>query len=88
MAAELEGYAKAGFRAVKMKVGWPGVTLRQDAERVRAVRDAIGPDVELMIDANNGWDAPTALRFARLVERYDPYWFEEPVPADDLRGGA
>ncbi len=88
LAAELEGYAKAGFRAVKMKVGWPGVTLRQDAERVRAVRDAIGPDVELMIDANNGWDAPTALRFARLVERYDPYWFEEPVPADDLRGGA
>ncbi|MBN1584189.1 MAG: mandelate racemase/muconate lactonizing enzyme family protein, partial [Anaerolineae bacterium] len=41
-----------------------------------------------MIDANNAWDAKTALRFARLVERYDPYWFEEPVHADDLRGGA
>ena len=88
LCAEMESYVQAGFHAVKMKVGWSGVTLKHDAERVRAVREAVGPDVELMIDANNAWDAKTALRFARLVERYDPYWFEEPVHADDLRGGA
>jgi L-alanine-DL-glutamate epimerase-like enolase superfamily enzyme len=41
-----------------------------------------------MVDVNNGWDANTAIRFGRLIERYDPYWFEEPVPADDLRGAA
>jgi L-alanine-DL-glutamate epimerase-like enolase superfamily enzyme len=85
---EMESFVAAGFRAVKMKVGWPGVTLRQDAERVRAVREAIGPDVELMIDANNAWDAKTALKFGRMVEQYEPYWFEEPVHADDFRGGA
>ena len=88
LCAEMDSYVSAGFRAVKMKVGWSGVTLRQDAERVRAVREAVGPDISLMVDANNAWDAKTALRFGRMVEPYDPYWFEEPVHADDLRGGA
>lgn len=83
---ELEGYAAEGFRAVKMKVGWSGVTLRHDAGRVKAVRQAIGPDVELMIDANNAWDATTAIRFGRMVEDAELYWFEEPVHADDLEG--
>jgi L-alanine-DL-glutamate epimerase-like enolase superfamily enzyme len=41
-----------------------------------------------MVDANNAWDAKTALKFGRMVEQYDPYWFEEPVHADDFRGGA
>ncbi|MBW1998109.1 MAG: mandelate racemase/muconate lactonizing enzyme family protein [Deltaproteobacteria bacterium] len=85
---EMEGFVKQGFRAVKMKVGWPGVTLFEDAERVRAVRETIGPDIELMVDANNAWDANTAIRFGRMIEPYRPYWFEEPVRADDLRGGA
>lgn len=85
---EMEGFVALGFRAVKMKVGWAGVSLRHDAERVKAVRDAIGPDIELMVDANNAWDANTAIRFGRMVEEYDPYWFEEPVHADDIAGGA
>jgi L-alanine-DL-glutamate epimerase-like enolase superfamily enzyme len=85
---ELESYVREGFRAVKMKVGWSGVTLREDAERVRAARKAIGPDVELMIDANNAWDASTAIRFARMVEDVGPCWFEEPVHADDIEGAA
>jgi len=88
LCTELTSYVEAGFRAVKMKVGWPGVTLRHDAERVQSVREAIGPDIELMIDANNAWDGRTALRFARMMESSDPYWFEEPVRADDFRGGA
>jgi len=85
---ELASFVRDGFRAVKMKVGWAGVTLREDTERVRAVREAVGPDIELMVDANNAWDASTAIRFGRMVEKYDPYWFEEPVHADDFKGGA
>ncbi|MBN1401452.1 MAG: mandelate racemase/muconate lactonizing enzyme family protein [Anaerolineae bacterium] len=88
LAAELGGYVRDGFRAVKMKVGWPGVSLKEDQERVRAAREAIGPDVELMVDANNAWDANTAIRFGHMVEQYEPYWFEEPVHADDFSGGA
>lgn len=87
LAAELKSYVDDGFQAVKMKVGWSGVTLREDAKRVQSVREAIGPEVELMVDANNAWDANTAIRFGRMIEQYDPYWYEEPVHADDLTGG-
>lgn len=85
---EMEHYVRQGFRAVKMKVGWLGLTLSEDAERVKAVRETIGPDVELMVDANNAWDANTAIKFGRMIEPYRPYWFEEPVRADDLKGAA
>jgi D-arabinonate dehydratase len=88
LCAEMEGYVNQGYQAVKMKVGWPGVSLEKDAERVKAVREAVGPDVALMVDANNAWDANTAIKFGRLIQRHDPYWFEEPVCADDLKGGA
>ena len=84
----MTGFVDLGYRAVKMKVGWPGAGLRHDAERVRAVREAIGPDVDLMVDVNNAWDANTAIRFGRMIERYEPYWLEEPTPADDYRGQA
>ncbi len=85
---EMTTYVSQGFRAVKMKVGWPGISLKEDAERVKAVRGAVGDDIALMVDANNAWDATTAIRFGRLIEAYDPYWFEEPVRADDYEGSA
>jgi L-alanine-DL-glutamate epimerase-like enolase superfamily enzyme len=88
LVAEMEGFLAHGYRAVKMKVGWPGAGLKLDAERVRAVRQAIGSDIDLMVDVNNAWDAPTAIRFGRMIERYEPYWLEEPTPADDYRGQA
>lgn len=88
LVAEMEGFLTHSYRAVKMKVGWPGAGLRHDAERVHAVRSAIGSDIDLMVDVNNAWDASTALRFARMIERDDPYWYEEPTPADDFRGQA
>jgi D-arabinonate dehydratase len=88
LSQEMEGFVSQGFRAVKMKVGWSGVSLRDDRERVKAVREAVGPDVALMVDANNAWDAKTAIKFGRMIEPYDVYWFEEPVRADDLKGGA
>ena len=83
---EMESYVSEGFRAVKMKVG--GESMEVDTERVRAVREAIGPHIDLMLDANNRWTAPEAIRFGQMVEKYNPFWFEEPVEADDFAGCA
>jgi L-alanine-DL-glutamate epimerase-like enolase superfamily enzyme len=86
LAQEMEEYVAEGFRAVKMKVG--GEPMSVDVERVRAVRDAVGPKVDLLLDANNKWSAYDAIRFGRMVEKYDIYWFEEPVEPDDFAGCA
>lgn len=88
LAEELRGFVDAGYSAVKMKVGaWRfGVSMKTDIKRVKAVRDAIGYDVKLMVDANNAWDAKHAIKFIRAVECYEPYWFEEPVTPDDVKG--
>jgi L-alanine-DL-glutamate epimerase-like enolase superfamily enzyme len=64
------------------------VSLEQDLERVAAVRAAIGAQVRLMVDANGAWDVPTAVRMGRAMERYDLYWYEEPVLPDDVTGSA
>ena len=83
LGAELAAYVRAGFGAVKMKVG--RLSPRQEEARVKAARDAIGPDVELMLDANNAWqDLPTAMRYMERFELYDPYWIEEPFFPDDI----
>jgi L-alanine-DL-glutamate epimerase-like enolase superfamily enzyme len=80
---EMAGYVKAGFRAVKMKVG--RLSPKEEEARVRAARDAVGPEVELMLDANNAWrDLPTAMRYVERFELYDPYWIEEPFFPDDI----
>lgn len=81
---EVAGYVHQGFAAVKIKVG-RGKDLGLERERIAAARHAIGPDVLLMLDANNAWsDLPTALRFMRVYENYDPYWIEEPFSPDDI----
>ncbi len=64
------------------------VSLSEDLARVQAVREAIGPDVRLMVDANGAWDVPTAVKMGRAMEPYDIYWFEEPVCPDDIAGSA
>ncbi len=80
---ELAGYVKDGFKAVKMKTG--RLSPREEEDRIRAAREAIGPDVLLMLDANNAWhDLPTALRYMNRFEPYDPYWIEEPFSPDDI----
>jgi D-galactarolactone cycloisomerase len=68
---------------VKLKVGF-GVD--EDATVTRAVREAIGPDIALMVDANHAYDAVAAIRLGRMIEPYDIGWFEEPVPPEDLAG--
>jgi L-alanine-DL-glutamate epimerase-like enolase superfamily enzyme len=80
---QLGGWAAEGLHAVKMKVGrQPG----QDAERVRAARAAIGPDVALYVDANGAYTRKEALAFADVFAESNVGWFEEPVSSDDIDG--
>jgi L-alanine-DL-glutamate epimerase-like enolase superfamily enzyme len=80
---ELAGYVAQGFRAVKMKVG--RLSPSDEEDRIEAAREAVGPDVHLMLDANNAWsDVPTALTYMKRYETYDPYWIEEPFGPDDI----
>ena len=67
---------------MKTKVG--GLTLKEDIVRIRALRKAIGPDICLMIDANEAYNATTAIRLGRELAELDLVWFEEPVNAQDL----
>jgi len=75
-----------GFRAVKIKVGYP--TLREDIRRVETVRAAVGDDIEIMIDANQSLTAAEAIRRGRAFEALGCAWWEEPIPADDIEGYA
>jgi len=80
---EMASYVALGLNAVKMKVGRGD--LRSEEARIEAARKAIGPDVLLMLDANNAWsDVPTALRYAERFAPYDPYWIEEPFSPDQI----
>ncbi|WP_158924109.1 mandelate racemase/muconate lactonizing enzyme family protein [Acidisphaera sp. S103] len=75
---------EAGFGGVKIKIGRPHVS--EDVARLSAVRDAIGPAMEIMTDANQAFTVDEAIRRARQYEPLDIAWFEEPLPADDLGG--
>jgi L-alanine-DL-glutamate epimerase-like enolase superfamily enzyme len=86
LVAEAKDFVAQGFRAVKMRLGRPSVA--EDAERVAAVRAAIGPDIALMADANQGFGVARAIREGRALESYQLTWFEEPVQAYDLEGSA
>jgi len=79
---EARGYVEMGFKGMKTKVG--GLSLKDDIARVRALRETIGPDISLMIDANEGYNATTAIRLGRELADLDLVWFEEPVNAQDL----
>jgi L-alanine-DL-glutamate epimerase-like enolase superfamily enzyme len=74
----------AGFLGVKIKVGRPHVA--EDVERLTAVRRAVGPRFEVMVDANQAFSVGEAIRRARHYEALDLAWFEEPLPAEDLAG--
>jgi L-fuconate dehydratase len=74
-----------GWTRFKMKVG---ADLEDDVRRARIVRDAIGPDNLLMLDANQRWDVGTAISWTNALAEFDPYWIEEPTSPDDVLGHA
>ncbi|MBY6006046.1 mandelate racemase/muconate lactonizing enzyme family protein [Salipiger bermudensis] len=80
-AAECAGHVKAGFHAVKIKIGFG---IDEDLRVIEAVRDAIGPETRLMIDANHGYDTIEAIRLGQGAAKYGIDWFEEPVVPEQL----
>jgi L-alanine-DL-glutamate epimerase-like enolase superfamily enzyme len=84
---EMERYRGAGFDSVKIKVG--GVSLAEDVERVKAARQALGPDIRLALDANNAYPSVAeAVRAGRAFEPFDIWWLEEPLAPDSIPGHA
>ena len=85
LAEEMASYVREGFTAVKIKIGKDP---KEDVARVKAVREAIGNGIDLLVDGNNAYNAYQAINMARKLEEYDIFWFEEPVPAEDIEGSA
>ncbi|UNB54447.1 mandelate racemase/muconate lactonizing enzyme family protein [Mycolicibacterium sp. YH-1] len=84
--AQADRFREEGFRAIKMKVGrrfW-----REDVERVARMREHVGDDFPLMVDANMGWTADHAIKVARALSEFDLVWVEEPTIPDDVAGHA
>jgi D-galactarolactone cycloisomerase len=81
---EARGYVDEGFTAVKMKIGLGDAKL--DIRRVAAVREAVGGDIRLMVDANHCLTVPQAIRLGRELEKLDIEWFEEPISPEDIDG--
>ncbi|MBI5280690.1 MAG: mandelate racemase/muconate lactonizing enzyme family protein [Candidatus Solibacter usitatus] len=80
---ETSAVVEQGFTALKLKVG--GMSAREDAARIGAVRRALGDGVDILLDANGGWKtAPEAIAAMDRLEEHTPYWIEEPVRADNL----
>lgn len=73
---EAKLYVSQGFKAMKMKVG---LGIKEDVEYVKMVREAIGPDIKLMVDSNHAYTLREATELARKIEKYDIGWFEEPI---------
>lgn len=86
LAEQVHRWVEAGHTRFKIKVGQP--SLEEDIERVAAVRRIIGTGRQLMIDANQLWDLPTARRAAQALSAFDIFWLEEPLPAEDLQAYA
>lgn len=84
LVAQARRWVDAGYRRVKVKVGKPD--LAEDLDRLAAVRETIGPDRELAIDANQRWGLERAIESAQALAAAAPIWLEEPLRADDLPG--
>ncbi|PKQ63153.1 uroporphyrinogen decarboxylase [Labilibaculum filiforme] len=82
----IKGYLASGFNAVKIKIGRDN--LEEDIQRIKAVRELIGPDVTFMVDANYSMSVEKAIEAANAFKKYDILWFEEPTIPDDYLGFA
>lgn len=84
---EVKEMVRRGYKYVKVKAGVNGdKSPNEDVRRIRAVRDAIGPDIGLMVDANNVWHSGPAIQVANRLRELDLVFLEEPVFADDIPG--
>ena len=92
LAAEAEKYVRQGFKAVKMRFGWgprDGADgMRRNVDLVRTVRETVGDDVDIMLEAYMGWSLEYARRMLPLLSEFNPRWLEEPVIPDDIGGYA
>jgi L-alanine-DL-glutamate epimerase-like enolase superfamily enzyme len=82
----VKAYLKQGFNGVKIKIGQP--SLAEDVERIRAIRELIGPDVAFAVDANYSMSVDQAIAAARAFKPFNLLWFEEPTIPDDYAGFA
>ncbi len=81
---EVAHYKQRGFKAVKIKVGSPN--WKTDVERLKLVRQSIGNDLNIMMDANQGMQLPAAIQLAHKAAELDIYWFEEPLHHQNFEG--
>jgi L-alanine-DL-glutamate epimerase-like enolase superfamily enzyme len=85
MIAKAIHYKERGYKAIKMQVAH-SASLAADLDNVRRMREALGPDIAIMIDVNMGWTADVAIQMGRKFQDNDVYWLEEPVGPDDFAG--
>ena len=84
---DMTRYVEEGYKTVKFKVGSDnGRDMERDIRRLEKVRQAVGPSVEISVDANQLWEVEDACRFAGLAEPYRLAWFEEPIHSQDMNG--
>ncbi|KAL1871211.1 hypothetical protein Plec18167_007145 [Paecilomyces lecythidis] len=81
---DVSGYRESGFDMLKVKIGL--LDVHADAERLRVIREHVGPDVDIMVDANHAYSASTAIQMGRLMAPYNIRFFEEPVVPEDKEG--
>jgi len=82
--SNIQGYLDRGFNAIKIKIGREN--LREDLERIAAVRKLIGEEAIFMVDANYSMEVPQAIAAAKAFEKYNITWFEEPTIPDNYKG--
>ena len=85
MREEARQWVEKGFRTLKLKIG---VDPKTDEESIEAVRDAVGKEIRIRVDANQGYSSSTAIQVAKSVEKYGIEYIEQPVPAWDIEGMA
>jgi o-succinylbenzoate synthase len=83
MAKDAAKYVKQGFKALKVKVG---VNPTEDVERIRLIRKAAGEDIQIRIDANQGWTPKQAIEALNKMEKFNIQFAEQPVPAENMKG--
>ena len=85
---QVSGYVAQGYKGVKMRVGSMDDTVDASIARVKAAREALGPDIKIMTDAHGTFSVPEAKRYCRALEESNLYWFEEPISPDNKVGTA